>query len=622
MITLSGHTFDVRWEGDATDTNIEQDEAKDETSRGVEEALVLAFLDLGARVAGEMEVVIRQPGRPDRVLSLVMGTHTLGRSDDNHIVLPDIGVSRRHAKVHIGTEGVRIEDVGSGNGTWCRGQRLKPTDVLRSGDIVLIDPFTLEFRAPGKESPRYTPGSIAQRMVAQARLDVVHGPNLAQRSYLITPEGLSLGRSEYRDLVVLDPAASRHHCDVVLRDDRWYLVDNQSSNGVYVNDSRVSEVQLHPGDIVRIGNTELRFERLDDTTEDRSDASPQSGQLNPWDLKTVNEDWSQDLSLPIPEAEAMALLEKTPPSKPPRPPPVQPTPPAAVTAPLTTRRSPWIPLLLGALAAATLALALVATVAIVGVVAAGSMSHHQVTPPRAQLGPTWRLELPPGLPPSQVPTLFDEGVQAMLQQHPRDALERFYRVLLAEPGNPAAERWSVAAGEHLMLQAMHEQLKKRAAERQEREARRDELLERWGNTRFRRRAVEREFEAAGLRDDPKVLTTLGWTPSNAEKELGKRVDTAFDLANRGQLGEAEAAFRGVLATSQNPVVKSRAAVGLQACRDRLSAQAAVTWREGVLAELRGDVDEARQQFRKVLEADPNNPSARAHLSYLGSVGGR
>ncbi|MFT7519446.1 MAG: pSer/pThr/pTyr-binding forkhead associated (FHA) protein/tetratricopeptide (TPR) repeat protein [Kiritimatiellia bacterium] len=567
---------------------------------------------------GEMEVIIRQPGRPERVVPLDRGAHTLGRSDDNQLVLPDIGVSRQHARVHVTPEGVRIEDVGSGNGTWRDGRRVRPSDLLGDGDMVLIDPFTLEFRKAASSAPRYTPGSIRARVSAEARLDVVHGPSLAQRSYLIPGAGLSLGRSEYRDLVVLDPAASRHHCDVVRRDDGYYLIDNDSSNGVFLNDERVNDAMIYPGDVIRIGNTELRFVMLDGT-EEISPLGGSTDQLQPWDLKTVNEAWTQDLSLPIPEAEAMALLGETPKSHPPRT--SEPTPGLFTTAPVFKGRGPWLPLSLGALAAATLALAMAAAAAMFVIVAMRSGTSHEVIQTRAQLGPRWQLELPAGLPPTQVPVLFDEGVSSMLQQEPRAALERFYRVLLAEPGNPAAERWSVAAGEHLMLQAMHEELIAQAEVRSAHAANRDTLLDQWSGSPPRRRSIEKRLREDQFRDDPLVLSRLGWVPSRAEKELGKRVDAAFGLANSGQLAEAEAAFRGVLAITNNPVVKSRATLGLATCREHLAAEVAVQWREGVLAELRGDVAAARAHFRRVLETDPNNPSARAHLSYLGTAGG-
>ena len=43
----------------------------------------------------QVELVVRRPGHPERRLILGVGTIHLGRGEDNEIVLPDIGVSRR-----------------------------------------------------------------------------------------------------------------------------------------------------------------------------------------------------------------------------------------------------------------------------------------------------------------------------------------------------------------------------------------------------------------------------------------------------------------------------------------------------------------------------------------------
>ena len=73
-----------------------------------------------------------------------MGVINLGRADDNDVVLTDIGVSRRHARILVQSDGVFVEDLSSGNGTYFRGMRVE-RQAIHTGDEVLIDPFTLGF---------------------------------------------------------------------------------------------------------------------------------------------------------------------------------------------------------------------------------------------------------------------------------------------------------------------------------------------------------------------------------------------------------------------------------------------------------------------------------------------
>ena len=60
---------------------------------------------------------MRRSGHPERRVSLDLGVSHFGRADDNDVVLSDIGVSRRHARVVVRQDGVFVEDLGSGNGT-------------------------------------------------------------------------------------------------------------------------------------------------------------------------------------------------------------------------------------------------------------------------------------------------------------------------------------------------------------------------------------------------------------------------------------------------------------------------------------------------------------------------
>ena len=49
--------------------------------------------------------------------------------------------------------------------------------------------------------------------------------------------------------------------DAVILDGNFELADLGSTNGVYVNGHKVPKKTLVPGDIVRVGNTEMRFSR-------------------------------------------------------------------------------------------------------------------------------------------------------------------------------------------------------------------------------------------------------------------------------------------------------------------------------------------------------------------------
>jgi hypothetical protein len=73
--------------------------------------------------------------------------------------------------------------------------------------------------------------------------------------------GLSIGRSAEADVRIVDRYASGVHARIFSRDGRTYVEDMNSTNGTLLNDAALSgEAELVDGDVVRIGDTEFRYE--------------------------------------------------------------------------------------------------------------------------------------------------------------------------------------------------------------------------------------------------------------------------------------------------------------------------------------------------------------------------
>ncbi len=92
------------------------------------------------------------------------------------------------------------------------------------------------------------------------RLVVTAGPDKGRVFELKSGETLLLGRSQATQTRLTDPRVSRVHCEVQVEEDRVSVVDANSAAGTLVNGERVSERALRPGDIIQVGETQLRFE--------------------------------------------------------------------------------------------------------------------------------------------------------------------------------------------------------------------------------------------------------------------------------------------------------------------------------------------------------------------------
>src|SRR5947208_14550869 len=79
---------------------------------------------------------------------LNIGSTVIGRGDQANLRLPDVGISRRHARLDFDGSQVVLTDLGSTNGTMVNGQRVSAV-ALNPGDMIQLGTTTLTFRADG-----------------------------------------------------------------------------------------------------------------------------------------------------------------------------------------------------------------------------------------------------------------------------------------------------------------------------------------------------------------------------------------------------------------------------------------------------------------------------------------
>jgi predicted component of type VI protein secretion system len=109
-----------------------------------------------------------------------------------------------------------------------------------------------------------------------ARLLVFTG-KLRGKVFGLPPEGkVVIGRSQQSTMPLPDVNLSRKHCAIGASGQGYVLSDLQSTNGTFLNGTRITQVLLREGDRIVIGETELEFrvkERFDDN-ETKMDLMP------------------------------------------------------------------------------------------------------------------------------------------------------------------------------------------------------------------------------------------------------------------------------------------------------------------------------------------------------------
>ena len=83
-----------------------------------------------------------------RQIALAEGENILGRGADAGIWIDAPGVSRHHARIRLEGSSAAVEDLGSKNGTYVRGQRITSPSTLADGDQIRLGSVVITFRIP------------------------------------------------------------------------------------------------------------------------------------------------------------------------------------------------------------------------------------------------------------------------------------------------------------------------------------------------------------------------------------------------------------------------------------------------------------------------------------------
>ncbi len=115
---------------------------------------------------------------------------------------------------------------------------------------------TIPYRPIRRSPPSPQPST---ELATPMRLRVVKG-KAAGRVYFLTKEDVLVGRGSTCDIQIPDPAVSRRHFRLRYAQGAWFLQDQNSTGGTFINGQKVMARRLQPNDEIRVGDHTLRFE--------------------------------------------------------------------------------------------------------------------------------------------------------------------------------------------------------------------------------------------------------------------------------------------------------------------------------------------------------------------------
>jgi pSer/pThr/pTyr-binding forkhead associated (FHA) protein len=89
---------------------------------------------------------------------------------------------------------------------------------------------------------------------------VIQNQGMTGRACELHTDRTTIGRVEDNTFHIADPSVSSHHCEVQLRGSDIVIRDLNSTNGTFINGNKIEESVLKPGQILRLGQVELKLE--------------------------------------------------------------------------------------------------------------------------------------------------------------------------------------------------------------------------------------------------------------------------------------------------------------------------------------------------------------------------
>ena len=130
-----------------------------------------------------------------------------------------------------------------------------------------VPPAALSLTAPAWRAPA-DPADESERTVVRLspgllHMLVVNAPDGLHRHLPLDRTPLTIGRAASCGLVLDGADVSRTHCQIELRDGAATLMDLNSTNGTFLNGSRLrAPTMLEPGAAIKIGNHTVTYERV------------------------------------------------------------------------------------------------------------------------------------------------------------------------------------------------------------------------------------------------------------------------------------------------------------------------------------------------------------------------
>ncbi len=202
---------------------------------------------------------------------------TIGRTNDNDIVLENRGVSRRHAQIEFNDSAAVIIDNESLNGTFVNNRRVTE-EVLRDNDQITIGKYSLTYNSESQrdESAAELDGTMIlktkkqKELIQKDRLEkeivdrmggsvLLGEENVDFSEHQIDRNVTTIGKAKFVHVHAKGFMLSGIQAKIVKEEDQFSIINLGRRGKTKVNGEEVDRRTLKNDDIIQVGKSVFRF---------------------------------------------------------------------------------------------------------------------------------------------------------------------------------------------------------------------------------------------------------------------------------------------------------------------------------------------------------------------------
>ncbi len=203
---------------------------------------------------------------------------SIGRTNDNDVVLENRGVSRKHAMIEFNENAAVVIDNESLNGTFVNNRKISE-EVLRDADVVTIGKYQLvyhnETTAPGEDIANMDGTMVlntkAQKQLLQADKQdrelvekyggsiLVGQENSEFTEYRLDRDVVTIGKAKFVHVRAKGFFLSGIQTKVIRENNSFFVVNLGKKGKTKLNGEVVDRAPLKNGDLITIGKSIYKF---------------------------------------------------------------------------------------------------------------------------------------------------------------------------------------------------------------------------------------------------------------------------------------------------------------------------------------------------------------------------